>query len=56
MSSSDILGIHFCHPTKIGKLLLGEEGFLYPKDMEHQFIENKKAIKPLEVFIKYLSP
>lgn len=52
---SDILGIHFCHPTNIGKLLPGEEGFHYLEAMEHKFIENKKEIKTLEVFIKYLS-
>jgi len=56
MSISDILGIHCCHPTNTGKLLPAEEGFLYMKDMEHQFIENKKEIKILEVFIRCLSP
>lgn len=46
MSSSDIPGIHFCHPTNIGKLLPGEEGFLWLKDMEHQFTKTKKETKP----------
>lgn len=47
MSHSDFLGIHFCCPTNIEKLFQGEEGFLYPKDVEHKFTENKKETETL---------
>lgn len=55
MSSSDIPGIHFYHPSNIGKLLPGEEGFLYLKEMENQFTKPKRRQKTFAKFVRYLS-